>query len=813
MTDYQINLLTWKGKVEDISENIRIFYIVRGTASVRDDENGHYPVSQGDIFLINAGRGFQMDMMPGTLAAVLSVNYYDLCSTLDEESVYFFLNSRRDTGGKYTEIVEDMHRILMIYSEQKMAACYEETGCVYLLMDKLLNHFRVKDISPGRGNSDKNKRMLRILRYIHMNYRRNIGLEDIAKKLYLSPSAASRLFFKATGEHFLPYLNKVRLKHVEYDLLHTDHSILQIALDNGFSTPGSLNKIFKKAYQIPPTKFREQNRIEKTEDISFGEPFELRRLFQECLHEHSPENHEELSVDVNQAVPYEPYESRILNVGPIYLLDSAQMQQHVLFVARNLHVTYLRVWNIFERQMMVIENDSEDYNFSFMDTILDFCVDHKLKVFFDLGKRKNIARSSEKASIYSFDDNQVIKSRKSWEHLMEAFLQHLIYRYGYYEVKSWIFEITFFLNDQPYYLAEDYSRYEAWEVTYRVLRKNIPDARIAGPGIPVFSDFKLTRHILGDFLDTWSRPDIFTSTHFPYSDSENGKRASVYEIEMQKTTNMDFLQEQIVNVRNELNQAHFSGEYYITDWGISVANRNYIQDSCFRGAFTVFNVLKNYENTDAMGIFYASDLLNVYTDEKAVVQGSGGIMTRDGICKPVYYGFLFLNSLDSMKIFQNDHCIATKNRDGDIHILCCHPKMLGSAYYLFEENSYRPEEIDRLFINRDSQSVKIVLEYPEKDGCVQIHHHIVNDSFGSVLNKWIQFGCIREMLREDIRYLQRVSVPEIRMKSQQFDDGKLVLDFVMEPNEIRLITIQKINHLNTALSGLCLLYTSDAADE
>lgn len=96
------------------------------------------------------------------------------------------------------------------------------------------------------------------------------------------------------------------------------------------------------------------------------------------------------------------------------------------------------------------------------------------------------------------------------------------------------------------------------------------------------------------------------------------------------------------------------------DWGVSLANRNYLQDSCFRGASILESVLENHQRVGAMGIFFASDLLSVYADSSSVLSGSGGLLSRYGVHKPAYYAFRFLHQLGRDKLAQTANCIVTK---------------------------------------------------------------------------------------------------------------------------------------------------------
>jgi len=97
-----------------------------------------------------------------------------------------------------------------------------------------------------------------------------------------------------------------------------------------------------------------------------------------------------------------------------------------------------------------------------------------------------------------------------------------------------------------------------------------------------------------------------------------------------------------------------------------------------------------------MGIFYASDLLNAYSDSNAVLSGSAGLLSRSGICKPAYYAYRFLDKLGRYMITRGDNFVVTEEHPGDLRILCFNNKALGPRYYLSEEDSTKPEDLDEL---------------------------------------------------------------------------------------------------------------------
>ena len=95
-----------------------------------------------------------------------------------------------------------------------------------------------------------------ILDEIEKNYDQNLTLELLAKKFHFHPNSLTRYFKKQTGTTFYQYLQKIRLKHAYYDLMHTDMKIIDIALNNGFKNVKSFEKVFQNKYQKTPTNYK-----------------------------------------------------------------------------------------------------------------------------------------------------------------------------------------------------------------------------------------------------------------------------------------------------------------------------------------------------------------------------------------------------------------------------------------------------------------------------------------------------------------------------------------------------------------------------
>lgn len=92
--------------------------------------------------------------------------------------------------------------------------------------------------------------------YINCNYSQNLSLQNVSKLYFINDKYMGRLFKKQIGCTFHEYLNKVRLDHAVSLLIHTQKSVIMIAMDCGFQNVTYFNRIFLKEHGMSPVKYR-----------------------------------------------------------------------------------------------------------------------------------------------------------------------------------------------------------------------------------------------------------------------------------------------------------------------------------------------------------------------------------------------------------------------------------------------------------------------------------------------------------------------------------------------------------------------------
>lgn len=777
--NYAIEILD-TGRTAGPTAKLCIFYGITGVCQLQVDRKT-VPLEKNAVFLLPPGKTVRLDLEGGALAAIISLDCIGLRELSPKIQHSFSMSSRDSDGEWYGELQRRVQGLLLAFTGGGRAQTFRELGEYYLLLHLLFQRFQTGDTS-GSSDTDRASQLMAML---WESDRATLSLQELASRLYLSTAAASRLFRSVTGESFSSYKKRARMEQVERELKQGEKPITTIAVEAGFSSASVFNRTFKESFGVTPSQYRKEMK-----DNRPAEPWNEKiflRVFEILEQEQSARRAGRLhrvTASVSETIPCGRWKNRILNVGTAHLLQNAAVQRQVSFLAERLDIEYVRLWSLFSPQMLLWDGTERHFNFSFLDAVLDFCVDSRLKLHLDLAQRKDFSLASERSEIYSHSTQEEVE----WFPLAEAFLQHIRRRYTEEAVSQWVFELTFYLNDQPY--SSQLSDLEVWKQGYTLIKSVLPGARVAGPGLICSSAKRDMRKVIERYAASEFPPDIFTTVNYPYDFEGTLEEESIFQKQKQKVDDRDFLAQQAGFVRQTLRELGFAGEYWVTDWGFSLANRNYMQDSCFRGAAVLRQLLNAQGAAEAFGVFCATDLLSAYGDVGSVLTGSAGLLSQGGVHKPVYYAYRFLGTLGRRQLCRTEHCIITAEGERDIRIICFNTKALGHQYYLLEENAHRPDQLDGLFVDLEPLEIELVLAgFREDQGPYCIRQRILNEAQGGPLGKWVALGCSSNLSRGDMEFLERTSIPAVTLEQREAPGGQLCLRFRMEPNELRSITI------------------------
>ena len=95
-------------------------------------------------------------------------------------------------------------------------------------------------------------------RQLKLNYNEKILISDLSEMLNITTYHFCRLFKQLSGKTVIDYINNIRLEKAIPYLKEDKLNITEIALKCGFDDINYFSRIFKKYYNVSPTKFNSE---------------------------------------------------------------------------------------------------------------------------------------------------------------------------------------------------------------------------------------------------------------------------------------------------------------------------------------------------------------------------------------------------------------------------------------------------------------------------------------------------------------------------------------------------------------------------
>ena len=258
-----------RGDIKDVLDHwhqeVEIVYTFEGNAIHYIDGKAHR-AEPGKLFVTNSESIHKVISdgatlgMPGIIAVVLQVNIEFIRQFVPDINQMYFL----------PEVNSDTERIRMLMEEfskyagkNKILDEYENLklmSMIYELLYLLCRDDLVVKETVFPINNQKNLERLRgIMQYVEQHYTEEIIQYKVADRFYFTKEYFSRFFKKNTGMTFKEYLMQYRVKQAYTPIVYTERSILDIALDCGFSDARGLINAFKKVYGDTPLHYRKRH--------------------------------------------------------------------------------------------------------------------------------------------------------------------------------------------------------------------------------------------------------------------------------------------------------------------------------------------------------------------------------------------------------------------------------------------------------------------------------------------------------------------------------------------------------------------------
>lgn len=235
--------------------SIEIFAVMEGSLDFFINKE-EYPLKAGEQIIINSNEIHSIHAVEKNKTVVLQIPLKQFENYFTAQRYIRFRGQEELVDKKLTSLVRKLYHV---YSERKIGYEFRTISIFYEIMYILVKDYRVtetreKDIRHSRRLDALSK----ITTYMREHYREELKLSDVAATFGYSDAYLSRMFQKYAKINYKTYLQDIRMAYAYRDLLNTDHTISQIALDNGFCSSRGFSGEFQKRYGVLPSEMRKQ---------------------------------------------------------------------------------------------------------------------------------------------------------------------------------------------------------------------------------------------------------------------------------------------------------------------------------------------------------------------------------------------------------------------------------------------------------------------------------------------------------------------------------------------------------------------------
>ncbi|GGO00897.1 helix-turn-helix domain-containing protein [Saccharibacillus kuerlensis] len=214
-------------------------------------------MERGDVLLIPAHTPYYGKSVP-TLTHTKTVVGFTISS--DDASALPLLRHGqpyKQRLGRY----ESVHERIRLLREQ----WYEKPSYYELMAQSLLTELLIdisREFDRGLIQTEKQRHVEHMKRYIERNYRQKINKEVLGEVINRTPNYAASLFKEVTGRTISEYVHRQRMKRAVYMLNESRLNAAEIAEFLGYKDASYFYRMFKKITGGSPSELLKERRPE-----------------------------------------------------------------------------------------------------------------------------------------------------------------------------------------------------------------------------------------------------------------------------------------------------------------------------------------------------------------------------------------------------------------------------------------------------------------------------------------------------------------------------------------------------------------------
>lgn len=464
----------------------------------------------------------------------------------------------------------------------------------------------------------------------------------------------------------------------------------------------------------------------------------------------------------------------------------ADWQQQLALVKKECDFKYIRMHGLLTDDMAVYREDSKgnpEYNYQYVDVLFDYILSIDMKPFVELGFMPSVLASGKETIFWWKGNVTPPKDYKKWEDLIRNLTQHFTERYGADEVKSWYFEVWNEPNLTPGFWTGTQAEYfKLYDYSTRAIKSVNPDYKVGGPGTAGAA----WESEMIDFCEKNKVPIDFISTH-SYGVGQGfldefGQSGTVLSKDNEAVSG-DVLQS-----RKEIATSTKPNlELHYTEWSSSYTPADPIHDSYHSAAYILQKIKQVGNAANSMSYWVFTDIFEEPGPRFTPFHGGFGLLNTQGIKKPAYFSYSFLNKLGETELQNTDTSSwVTKNAKGNLQVL------FWDFTYTLPEATNNQQYYVKDLPSKPKGNVKIEVAGLEK-GSYKLEIFKVGYKVNDVFTDYLGMNKPSQLTKQQVNTLKEKNNGDpIATETVAIDaNGMYKKDFKMNENDVLLLNFIK----------------------
>jgi xylan 1,4-beta-xylosidase len=377
----------------------------------------------------------------------------------------------------------------------------------------------------------------------------------------------------------------------------------------------------------------------------------------------------------------------------------AGWREHLKLAAKHCGIRYLRFHGLLHDDMFVCrrQNGSLVFNWQYVDDLIDAVLENGVRPFVEFGFfPKDLAGESDFRCFWWQAHVTPPEHYRDWSMLVDKMVRHFIHRYGLREVRKWYFEVWNEPNLWFFFNSTRSKYFELYRATVTAVKSVDATLKVGGPATSNFvpddrfegelqaGEKSVTGHLKhlgdGEWRGVWIReflafceqeklPVDFVSAH-PYpTDIPFG-----HEVDGMRTRPVDSTLRDLQWLRSIIDQSAFpSAEIHLTEWSTSPSARDFTHDFPQSAAYIIKTNIEASGLVDSLAYWTFTDVFEEHGAGDTAFHGGFGLINYQGIVKPAFHAYRFLNQLGEEEVHRANGFLATRGKsDGRLSAVLCH---------------------------------------------------------------------------------------------------------------------------------------------